>query len=143
MADVRTVNFVNQTKHAIHLRLADGAEVTFEPSGQVAQVAMVETPAPDAGSFPAVTRVYGPVTIPAPQEIPGADGGDGVVPHFILVSSMVLEAAQQQGHPMLARLLVPDSGPSAVRWSRADADSGLCAGVSVGQIRAVVRFVRA
>jgi hypothetical protein len=96
----------NLTPHEITIILPTG-DRRFPPSGHLARVATVEVGANvgDDG-YPAVRRTFGAVEIP-----PEATVGDGL----ILVSSLVLEAAKSQGHPLLSRMVAPDTGPTAIR----------------------------
>lgn len=108
--------FINLTPHPIRIRTLDGASIEVSPSGQVARVCTVEQP-----RGVALTTSGGPVQLvsralsrhihglPNPDSLP-----EGAV---LLVSSMVLEAARQSGHPLLDRMAVPDTGPTARRNS--------------------------
>lgn len=109
-----TANFINLTPHAVRIRTVEGAFVEVPPSGRVARVSTVEVPrgAPivtSEGSVPMVTRALSRdiQNLPEPDSLP-----EGAV---LLVSSIVLEAAKHARHPLLERLAVPDTGPTAKR----------------------------
>lgn len=90
----------NLTPHPIRVVRPDGEIMELPPSGQVARVAAIETPAGDLDGIPLVSRTWGQVeNLPAPE--PGV---------FLVVSSLVFEAARDRND-----LLVPDTGPTAVR----------------------------
>lgn len=117
------MNFCNLTPHAIVFRLADGTDKTFPPSpGGAARVATTEKFVPsimdaDGQIYPVVSRALGAVQMPADVPAKGA----------LIVSSMVLDAAKAQNHPLLARMIAPDTGPTAIR--------------EAGQVKAVTRWV--
>ena len=92
---------INLTPHKIEVRY-NGVGMTFEPSGKVARVAMIEKVEGDWAGVPVISRVAGKVEIP---EVPQGEP--------ILVSSMVLDAMRQQGIQMEA--YAPDTGPTAIR----------------------------
>lgn len=105
---------LNLTPHAITIRLPDGTDRTFPPSGTVARVTTFETSALSVDGIPTVYRRTGNVeglTLPLTQPV--------------LVSSMVLAEL-----PGADNVFAPDSGPTAIRDER-------------GQIVAVTRLVRA
>jgi len=105
---------LNLTPHAITIRLPDGTDRTFPPSGVVARVVTFETSGLSLDGIPTVYRKTGNVeglTLPLTQPV--------------LVSSMVLAEL-----PGADAVYAPDSGPSAIRDER-------------GQIVAVTRLVRA
>lgn len=87
---------------------------------------MVEQPGAPFQGIPTVVRSLGSVQLP---DVPLVDPGDGgePFPPWLLVSSLVLEAAQVQRHPLLSCLLAPDAGPTAIRKG--------------GQVIAVTRLV--
>ena len=105
---------LNLTPHPITLRLADGQDVTYPPSGRVARVSMVEEVVGTVAGVPLINRRPGPVI--------GLPDGD----EPCIVSSMVL-AALPVGAP---GVYAPDTGPTAVRDER-------------GQIVSVTRLVAA
>lgn len=105
---------LNLTPHAITVRLSDGSERTYPPSGTVARVSTYETSAANVDGIPTAYRRTGKVeglTLPVTQPV--------------LVSGMVL--AELTG---VDNVFAPDSGSSAIRDER-------------GQIVAVTRLVRA
>ena len=104
--------FVNCTPHAIVLAGPTG-DVTIPPSGNVARVTMTPTTIGEAGGFPIVANVAGPVT-GLPEAVPGV---------FVIVSGMVRGALV--GRP---DVLAPDTGPTARRNA-------------AGQVEAVRGFV--
>jgi len=104
---------LNLTPHAITVRLPDGSEVTFHPSGQLARIETVETAAAPVDGIPSVyRRLTTPVGLPA----------EGVP---CLVSAMVLGAV-----PGRAECYAPDTGATAIRND-------------AGHVVAVTRLVRA
>jgi len=105
---------LNLTPHAIVVRLPDGSERTFQPSGTVARVVTFQTSAANLDGIPTSYRRTGNVeglTLPLPQPV--------------LVSGMVL--AELEGAD---NVFAPDSGPTAIRDDK-------------GQVVAVTRLVRA
>lgn len=105
---------LNLTPHSITVRLPDGSERTFPPSGAVARVVTYETSAADIQGIKTAYRRTGKVeglTLPVTEPV--------------LVSGMVL--AELTGVP---GVFAPDSGSTAIRDDR-------------GQIIAVTRLVRA
>lgn len=111
-----TARFVNLTPHTITIHSGTGMNITVSPSGRIARVVMRETPCVGVASFACISREAGPVEVPDFAE------------EFGIVSSMVLDAAKAQNHPLLGRLFAPDTGPTATREN--------------GQIVAVTRLVR-
>jgi hypothetical protein len=103
---------LNLTPHAITIRTPDG-DITFQPSGTVARVAVDETHALDVDGIPTITRTSGAV-VGLPD--------DGTP---CIVSGMVLDAVRGR-----AGVFAPDTGATAIR------DEG-------GRIVAVTRLVRA
>jgi hypothetical protein len=90
---------INLTPHTITLRLPNGDEVCFAPSGQTARVETIEEIVQDPNSpVPVVTRKFGAVS-------------DNVVP-FSIVSSLVLEALPKD---RAFAVYAPDTGPTAIR----------------------------
>ena len=69
---------------------------------------------------PKVTRKFGDVILP--ENLP--ENG------YLLVNSFVLEAAKANNHPLLERMIAPDTGSTALRKQN-------------GQVEAVTRFVGA
>lgn len=109
------MKFVNLTPHAITVRLADGTDRTFAPSGTVARVAT--TPGvdlPDADGIPCRSaQTWGEVEgLPAPAD-------DTV----LIVSALVLVRVSRQD------VFAPDTGSDAIRNDK-------------GQIVAVRRLLR-
>lgn len=105
---------INLTPHAITVRLPDGTDRTYPPSGTVARVRTFETSALSVDGIPAVYRRVGNVeglTLPLTQPV--------------LVSSMVLAEI-----PGADNVFAPDTGPTAIRDER-------------GHVVAVTRLVRA
>jgi len=103
----------NLTPHRVVVLLPDGGEKVFEPSGQLARVRTIESDLGQLEGIPLVSRGWGEIEgLPAPE--PGV---------FFIVSSLVFEAARERDD-----LLVPDTGPTAVRDS-------------AGQLLAVRRFI--
>lgn len=105
---------LNLTPHAITVRLPDGSERTFQPSGTVARVTTFQTSAANLDGIPTSYRRTGNVeglTLPLTQPV--------------LVSGMVL--AELSG---AENVFAPDTGSTALR----DA---------AGHIVAVTRLIRA
>lgn len=102
----------NLTPHAVTIRLADGTDRTFPASGVVARVSTKQEACAHPTGLPAATRSLGAV-----EGLP--DGDD-----YLIVSTMVFDALLGSDR---SRLLVPDSGPDAIREN--------------GQIVAVRRFI--
>lgn len=118
---------VNFTPHTIVVRIPNFPDKTFPPdeNGRVARVSTIEKEekpyyfsSEEGCQVPTISRQMGSV------EIPTLEDGE-----YAIVSSMVLDAAKAQNHPMLSRLFAPDSGPTAIREK--------------GQVVAVTRLVRA
>ena len=108
---------VNLTPHRIDVKLPDGKVRAYAPSGFVARIDADELELPSVDGIPCRRRKLGACHIPRL-----AEGQMGIV------SSLVLEAAQASGHPYRNRLLVPDTGTTAIRED--------------GQVIAVTRLVR-
>ena len=105
---------LNLTPHAITVRLPDGSDRTFPPSGVVARVVTYETSAANIDGMPTAYRRTGKVeglTLPVTEPV--------------LVSGMVL--AELAGTD---NVFAPDSGATAIRNA-------------AGHIVAVTRLVRA
>lgn len=124
---MNTDNFINLTPHAIVIIVGDET-FTFPPSGAVARVTMVEQPE-TVGCFPGIRRKAGAVVVPdlAQFQVELGDGADPFVPYWLIVSSMVLDAAQRTNHYLVGRMCAPDTGPTAIREN--------------GQVKAVTRLV--
>jgi len=105
---------LNLTPHSITIRLADGTDRTFPPSGTVARVVTFETSGLSLDGIPTVYRKTGNVeglTLPLIQPV--------------LVSTMVLAEL-----PGADAVYAPDTGPTAIRNE-------------AGHVVAVTRLVRA
>jgi hypothetical protein len=105
---------INLTLHAIVVRLPDGSERTFPPSGTVARVVTFQTSAANLDGIPTAYRRTGNVeglTLPLTQPV--------------LVSGMVL--AELSGAD---NVFAPDTGSTAIRDER-------------GHVVAVTRLIRA
>lgn len=90
---------LNLTPHVIVIRLANGEDLTLQPSGVVARIVMKETEVGSVNGIPLIVREAGEVVgIPT----------DGTI---CLVSSMVLDALPQDTKNVFA----PDTGSTAVR----------------------------
>jgi hypothetical protein len=89
---------LNFTPHPITVRRADGTEVTYQPSGTVARLAVEYTEAGKVYGLPVVSRVLGqPEGLPEPGTP-------------CLVSALVAGAVP--GRP---GVYAPDTGPTAIR----------------------------
>lgn len=106
----------NLTPHAIVVRRASG-DAVYPPSGLLARVDTHEVALGDIEGVPAIARGLGAVQIPEGAPTTG----------YLLVSSMVLEAAKAQLHPQLSQMVAPDTGPTAIREG--------------GQVKAVTRLI--
>ena len=103
----------NLTPHSIVVRLPDGGERKFEPTGTIPRVGTIEILADPIEGIPTVTQTMGTVEgLLEPQE--------GV---FLLVSAMVFNASDRTD------LIAPDTGKGAIRDDQ-------------GRILAVTRFIR-
>ena len=94
---------LNLTPHAITVRLPDGTDRTYPPSGTAARVVMEEYVAFYLhGVIPVIRR--------EPGEVVGlpTDGAP------CLVSAMVLDVLRGAGHAAL-NIYAPDTGPTAIR----------------------------
>lgn len=110
---------VNLNKHAIDVQLASGEAISLPPSGTVATVSVVTEDAGSEAGVPCVYTTYGPVVgLPEPEA--------GVT---YVVNAIVLARVRGRDD-----VVAPDTGPSAVRFAD---------GPQKGQVKAVVRFVRA
>lgn len=122
--------FINLTPHAITVRVYDPTpgsdlftETTYPPHGKVARVEMTERVTQVVlDGVPVIVRSPGAVVLPEGLAIDGST--------YLIVSSMVLEAAERCGFPMLAYLIAPDTGDTAIRNEK-------------GHIVAVTRWVEA
>lgn len=93
---------LNLTPHAITVRLPDGTDRTYNPSGTVARVAMEEDVVFYLHEVPVIRRKPGKVVgLPT----------DGT---RCLVSGMVLDALRGAGHTV-PNVYAPDTGPTAIR----------------------------
>lgn len=113
---------VNLTPHTIIVRTPGGKDITYPPSGLLARVQTLEevTSVLENGQVPVIQRRMLDADIPTP-----ADDHDW---DTLIVSSMVLDAAERQSHPLRRFLVAPDTGPTAIRES--------------GWVKAVTRWVR-
>ena len=114
---------VNATPHVIVLHIAEGIEIRYPLCGNVARVTTKDDPAgnlndSDGTVVPLIRRTWGEIT-----NLPELQEGQ-----FVIVSSPVLDAAKIMCHPLLNRMVVPDSGPTAIRDEN-------------GQVTAVTRFI--
>jgi len=110
------MRLVNLTPHAVTVRLESGDRV-FEPSGQVARVAVSSTKTDEIDGIPVVSQTYGQIEgLPEPQE--------GTI---FIVSMVVRQAAQAQGR---MDVVSPDTSPQGAIRDEA------------GRIVAVRGFVR-
>jgi len=110
------MRIINLTPHAITVRLESGDRV-FEPSGQVARVAVTATPVGEVDGIPVVAQAYGEIEdLPAPEP-----------DTLYLVSAIVLAAAKEAGR---RDVIAPDTSPQGAIRDEA------------GRIVAVRRFVR-
>jgi len=103
---------INLTPHQVVVRLADGGDVIFSPSGRVARCAVSQETVGEANGIPIVRSVFGAV-----EGLPEAQDGT-----IYIVSSLVAQAVAGRED-----VVAPDTGPTAVR------DEG-------GRIVAVTRF---
>lgn len=144
-------DILNLNKHEICFMSRGGVLVTIPPCGHVATVKTLSTPkriinlatpnGPDPGvsmihEVPAVSVEFGEIEFPS-LELLTVDPGDGskpYSPYWLLVNTMVMEAAKAKNHPFLDRLLAPNSGSTAVRHKE---------GPLIGQVHYVTSFVHA
>lgn len=93
---------LNLTTHAITVRLPDGTDCIYPPSGTVARVVMEEDVVFYLREVPVIRR--------EPGEVVGlpTDGAP------CLVSAMVLDVLRGAGHAAL-NIYAPDTGPTAIR----------------------------
>jgi len=122
----KPTTIINLTPHPICIKAMRGY-VEIPPSGKVARATTTEVFSP---SF--LHTIRGIVFLVRRQftsEIAGLPDPDKIPEDAVLiVSSVVLEAARQARHPLLGRMVVPDTGPTAKR-------------ASDGQIEYVTRFI--
>ena len=104
---------INCTPHAITLEKRDGSMVTFEPSGVIPRVDMVEVEAEDIGDCMCFSKSSGGV-FGLPVMIEGT---------FYIVSGMVFDASDRPD------VIAPNTGNTAIRNNK-------------GQIVAVRSFFR-
>lgn len=102
------MRIINLTPHDIHVRPETGGAFRFPASGQVARVAMRTIKAEPIGFIPTVRIEYGAAELP--PSVDGEDHADGYI-----VSTMFADAYIRQHGDDGVMLLVPDSGPSAIR----------------------------
>lgn len=113
--------FVNLTGHDITYVHADGREETFPAELPKLDVPTIENPCNyGPAGYLAISRSMGGVRVP--------DHGDV----WLIVSSMVIDAARLRCDPQLGRLVAPDTGKTAIRYED---------GPRKGQVRAVTRWV--
>lgn len=95
---------VNLTPHSVNVILTSGEEIEIPPSGIVARVKQVERPAGLLGKIPLVSVHYNSVEgLPNPKEV-----------DYIVVSTLVAQALSNSPQ-WWGKVLVPNTGPSAVR----------------------------
>ncbi len=120
---------INLTPHEINIDLG-GNRLAFPPSGQIARVSVKNIPEgeimlDDVNGIPVSKPVYGVVEgLPTPY-VDDTDGSRSVQPGVIYIVSMLVA----QRCPGRDDIVVPDSGPSAIRGAN-------------GQIEAVRGFIR-
>lgn len=103
---------VNLNKHAIVLRLPNGEDVVFPPSGVVCSVTVKQVKVKEIGGVAIMQNEYSEVSgVPEPQE-------DTVY----IVNAMVQSRLEDRED-----CIAPDTGSSAIREN--------------GQVKAVIRFV--
>lgn len=118
---------VNTMKHAAQLML-DGEVINLTPSGHVATCTETTVPHGECEGFPAVRQELGElVGLPEPK--------DGVTYY---TNGLVFKAAVAQGRK---DVVMGNSGNSAIRWTQADADAGLCTQNLVGLIRYITQLI--
>ncbi len=106
----QNMTFVNVTPHAIVVRLADGSEQVFPPSGVIARCSSKNIPCSSIEGVPCSKTSFGEVEgLPPPQE--------GVV---YIASLLVRERSARSD------VVSPDTGPTAIREN--------------GQVKAVLGF---
>lgn len=114
------MKFVNLTPHAIWVQDGRGVPVVFQPSGQVARLAMESVSQPSISGFRVTGQRVGEIIgLPAPVE--------GTV---YIASMAVATAAILAGR---YDVIAPDTGPTAIRIED---------GPRKGQIEAVTGFVQ-
>jgi len=94
----------NLTPHGLVLCRLDGSTQEIPASGHVVRLATTEEPHEDVAGLPCVSTVYGELT-GVPLEVAPGD--------VLLASSMVADRVANK-YPA-CRVLVPDTGPTAVR----------------------------
>ena len=104
---------INCTPHPVTVRLAEGTDRTFTPSGIIPRVATVEIQADSLDGIPCVSQSTGEV-----EGLPAVAEGT-----FFIVSALVFGASAR------VDLIAPDTGKGAIRDSQ-------------GRILAVTRFIR-
>jgi hypothetical protein len=117
------MRIVNLTPHDITIRRASAPDTVYPASGVQARVSMLTVPAdPLDDGTPTCIIEYGAAELPVD---PFADYLD---PLARIVSTMFADAYRRQHGQDGVILLVPDSGPSAIREN--------------GQVVAVTRLIR-
>lgn len=96
------MRFVNLTPHPIVVRLSDGTERKFEPSGTVARVSSTDEVVGEVDGIPVVQTTFGDIV-----GLP--DARDDTV---CIVSSLVLGRAIRLGRN---DVVAPDTGATAIR----------------------------
>ena len=94
------MKILNYTPHAIVVRLADGTDRAFPPSGVVARVKTTDVPLEAVDGIPTVRMTFGEVEGLLPEE-------EGTI---CIVSSLVAQAAKDRRD-----LVAPNTGPTAIR----------------------------
>ena len=93
------MKILNYTPHAIVVRLADGTDRAFPPSGVVARVKTTDVPLEAVDGIPTVRMTFGEVEGLLPEE-------EGTI---CIVSSLVAQASGRSD------LIAPNTGPTAIR----------------------------
>ena len=111
---------INCTPHPINVKL-NGEVTVFTASGFIARVGSSFESSKEVGEFASFTVSYGEIT-----GLPVINNDD-----YVIVSSLVLEAAKNCKHPNLAQMVAPATGHPA------------CTRNEKGHIESVPGFVRA
>ena len=91
--------FINLTPHEIRVRLTNGEEFKFAPSGQAARVSVTSEKVAEPEGIPVLRQVFGAVQgLPEPEE--------GVI---YITSTLVAQVAKR------VDVVSPDTGPTAIR----------------------------
>ena len=109
---------INLTPHSVTIRKPDDTVITIPPSGSIARVESFEEPRPDTEGIPTIRRMWGGINL-------GTTIEEG---NIYIVSTLVLDAVQDETDPLAKVLVAPDTGQTAVRDDR-------------GQIVEVKRFI--